>query len=75
MLNSFAFSNSSFPSGSSHKATVFKTLFDSSKLPHIPITHKLCYTSSKNTVIYKPHTDVGLIGRSSAGYLAQRKRL
>jgi hypothetical protein len=35
----------------------------------------LCYTISKGTFIYKPHTDVGMVGRSSAGYLAQRKRM
>jgi hypothetical protein len=35
----------------------------------------LCYTISKGTFIYKPHTDVGMVGRSAAGYLAQRKRL
>jgi hypothetical protein len=36
---------------------------------------KLFYNVSKGTFIYKPHTDVGMIGRSSAGYLAQRKRM
>jgi hypothetical protein len=30
---------------------------------------------SKGTFIYKPHNDVGMVGRSSAGYLAQRKRM
>jgi hypothetical protein len=35
----------------------------------------LCYTTSKGTSIYKPHGDVGMVGRSSAGYLAQRKRM
>jgi len=37
---------------------------------------KLCYNVAKgNNYIYKPHTDVGNIGRSSQGYLFQRKRI
>ena len=34
-----------------------------------------CYTYSKGTFIYKPHTDIGMVGRTAAGYLGQRRRL
>ena len=34
-----------------------------------------CYTTSKGNSIYKPHSAVGMVGRSAAGYLAQRKRM
>ena len=37
-------------------------------------SNTLCYTYSKN-FIYKPHSAYGMVGRSSAGYLAQRRRL
>jgi hypothetical protein len=66
-----------YPSNRLHKATNFKTMFDTTLLPYNKMYDgtKLCYTVSKGTFIYKPHTDVGMIGRSSAGYLAQRKRM
>jgi len=35
----------------------------------------LCYTHSKGTSIYQPHTAYGMVGRTSAGYLGQRRRL
>ena len=59
------------------KATNYKTMFDTTLLPYNKMYNgiKLCYNVSKGTFIYKPHTDVGMIGRSSAGYLAQRKRM
>ena len=69
----------SYPSGRLNKATNFKTLFDTTLLPYNKMyngcSNTLCYTSSKGTFIYKPHTDVGMVGRSAAGYLAQRKRM
>jgi len=69
-------SNPSFPSNRLNKSTNFKTLFDTTKLNYNNLNYnKLCYTVSKGTFIYKPHTDVGMVGRSSAGYLAQRKRM
>ena len=75
-----AFSNvTSYPSGSLHKATNFKTMFDTTNLPYNKMYNgcsgNWCYTTSKGTFIYKPHTDVGNVGRSAAGYLAQRKRM
>jgi hypothetical protein len=69
----------SFPSNRLNKATNFKTLFDTTLLPYNKTYNgcsgNLCYTISKGTFIYKPHTDVGMVGRSAAGYLGQRKRL
>ena len=67
----------SYPSGRLHKSTNFKTMFDTTLLPYNKMYNgeKICYTMSKGTFIYKPHNDVGMVGRSSAGYLAQRKRM
>jgi len=66
-----------YPSNRLNKATNFKTMFDTTLLPYNKMYDgtKLCYTVSKGTFIYKPHTDVGRVGRSAAGYLAQRKRM
>jgi hypothetical protein len=84
MVNGLVFSGSSatsnvasFPSNRLNKATNFKTLFDTTLLPYNKMYDgtKLCYNVSKGTFIYKPHTDVGMVGRSAAGYLFQRKRM
>lgn len=68
----------SYPSGRLNKATNFITMFDTVLLPYNKqfnnCSNTLCYTYSKN-FIYKPHTAYGMVGRSSAGYLAQRRRL
>jgi hypothetical protein len=68
----------SYPSNRLNKATNFKTLFDTTMLPYNKMYNNcrgpLCYTYSKN-YIYKPHSDVGLVGTSAAGYLGRRKRI
>jgi hypothetical protein len=67
-----------YPSNRLNKATNFKTMFDTTLLPYNKMYNgtKLCYNVSKgNNYIYKPHTDVGNVGRTSAGYLFQRKRM
>ena len=66
-----------YPSNRLNKATNFKTMFDTVNLPYNKMYNgiKLCYTVSKGTYIYKPHTDVGMVGRTAAGYLGQRKRM
>jgi hypothetical protein len=66
-----------YPQGLLNRSGYFKTMFDTTLLPYNKMYdgRKLCYNVSKGTYIYKPHTDVGMIGRSSAGYLAQRKRM
>jgi hypothetical protein len=54
-------------------------MFDTTLLPYNAMyngcSSNFCYTTSKGTFIYKPHGDVGMVGRTSAGYLAQRKRM
>jgi hypothetical protein len=68
-----------YPSNRLNKATNYKTLFDTVLLPYNKMydgcSGNFCYTTSKGTFIYKPHTDVGMVGRSAAGYLFQRKRM
>jgi hypothetical protein len=67
-----------YPSNRLNKATNFKTMFDTVNLPYNKMYDgtKICYHVSKgNDYIYKPHTDVGNVGRSAAGYLHQRKRM
>lgn len=68
----------SYPSGRLNKSTNYITMFDTTALPYNKMyngcSNTLCYTHSKN-YIYKPHTAYGMVGRSAAGYLAQRKRL
>jgi len=66
-----------YPSNRLNRATNFKTMFDTIDLPYNKMYNgtKVCYNVSKGTFIYKPHTDVGNVGRSAAGYLSQRKRM
>lgn len=66
-----------YPSNRLNKSTNFKTMFDTTLLPYNKMYNgtKLCYNVAKGTFIYKPHTDVGNVGRTSAGYLFQRKRV
>ena len=68
----------SYPSNRLNKSTNYITMFDTTVLPYNKMyngcSNTLCYTHSKN-YIYKPHTAYGMVGRSAAGYLAQRKRL
>jgi hypothetical protein len=67
-----------YPSNRLNKASNFITMFDTVLLPYNKqfnnCSNTLCYTYSKN-FIYKPHTAYGMVGRTSAGYLAQRRRL
>jgi hypothetical protein len=69
----------SYPSNLLNRSTNFKSLFDTTVLPYNKMyngcSSNLCYTTSKGNFIYKPHADVGMVGRTSAGYLAQRKRM
>lgn len=67
----------SIPSGRLHRSTFFKSMGDTTDLPYGVQTNgcKLCYTQSKSTYIYKPHSDTGMVGCSAAGYLARRRRI
>ena len=62
-----------------HRSSNYITLFDTTALPYNKqynnCSNTLCYTQSKGTFIYKPHTAYGMVGTSAAGYLARRKRL
>jgi hypothetical protein len=78
--NNAFFSNvKAYPSTSLHKSNNFKTLGDTAILPYNKMYNNckntLCYTQNKGTFIYKPHNDYGMVGRTSAGYLSQRRRL
>jgi hypothetical protein len=68
----------SYPSSQLHKSSNFITMFDTVVLPYNQeynnCNNTLCYTYSKN-FIYKPHSAYGMVGRTSAGYLHQRRRL
>lgn len=68
-----------YPQNLLHRSSNYITLFDTVLLPYNKqynnCSNTLCYTQSKGTFIYKPHTAYGMVGRSAAGYLAQRRRL
>jgi hypothetical protein len=68
-----------YPQGSLNRSTNFITLFNTTLLPYNKMynncSNTLCYTSSKGTFIYKPHTAYGMVGTSAASYLARRRRL
>jgi hypothetical protein len=79
MFAPLAFQNiTPYPSNLLNKATNFKTMFDTTLLPYNKMYNgtKLCYNVAKgNNYIYKPHSAVGNVGRTSAGYLFQRRRI
>ena len=62
-----------------HRSSNYITMFDRVLLPYNKqyngCSNTLCYTQSKGTFIYKPHTAYGMVGTSSAAYLARRNRL
>ena len=68
-----------YPSNLLNRASNYIKLFDTTFLPYNKqyngCSNTLCYTQSKGTFIYKPHTAYGMVGRTSAGYLAQRRLL
>lgn len=68
-----------YPQGSLNRSSYYRTMFDTTVLPYNKsfnnCSNTLCYTSSKGTFIYKPHTAYGMVGTTSASYLARRRRL
>ena len=68
-----------YPQNQLHRASNYITLFDTTLLPYNKIynncSNTLCYTWSKGTFIYKPHTAYGMVGTTAASYLARRRRL
>ena len=77
-MSSFTADITCYPSNTLNRSTYFKTMFDTTDLPYNKMYNgcsgTLCYTYSKN-YIYKPHTDVGMVGTSAAAYLGRRKRM
>ena len=75
------FQNSSiaYPSNRLNRAGNYITLFDTVVLPYNKqynnCSNTLCYTYSKGTFIYKPHTAYGMVGTTAAAYLSRRRRL
>lgn len=69
----------SYPQGLLNRSSYFITMFDTKDLPYNKMynncSNTLCYTSSKGTFIYQPHTAYGMVGTSAASYLARRRRL
>lgn len=68
-----------YPQGSLNRSSYYRTMFDTTVLPYNKTfnncSNTLCYTSSKGTFIYKPHTAYGMVGTTAASYLARRRRL
>ncbi len=68
-----------YPQGSLNRSSYYRTMFDTTVLPYNKsfnnCSNTLCYTSSKGTFIYKPHTAYGMVGTTAASYLARRRRL
>ena len=68
-----------YPQGSLHRSSNYITMFDTTLLPYNKMynncSNTLCYTASKGTFIYQPHTAYGMVGTSAAAYLARRRRL
>jgi hypothetical protein len=69
----------SYPQNLLNRSSNYITLFDTTLLPYNKqyngCSNTLCYTSSKGTFIYKPHTAYGMVGTSASAYLARRRRL
>ena len=68
-----------YPQNQLNRSSNYITLFDTALLPYNKqynnCSNTLCYTQSKGTFIYKPHTAYGMVGTSAAAYLGRRKRL
>jgi hypothetical protein len=77
--NNYSNNTTIYPQNQLHRSGYFKTMFDTTLLPYNKqynnCNNTLCYTQSKATFIYKPHSNYGQVGTSSAGYLAKRKRI
>ena len=79
------FSNiTAYPQGSLNRSGYFMTMFDTTTTlylynkPYINCKNNkntLCYTQSKGTSIYIPHSNYGMVGTTASGYLARRRRI
>ena len=79
LQNSFNSNVTAYPQNLLHRSGNYITLFDRVVLPYNKkynnCSNTLCYTQSKGTFIYKPHTAYGMVGTTAAAYLYRRKRL
>jgi hypothetical protein len=68
-----------YPQSLLNRSGYYRTLFDTTLLPYNKqynnCSNTLCYTASKGTFIYQPHTAYGMVGTSAAAYLGRRRRL
>jgi len=68
-----------YPQNLLHRSSNYITMFDNTLLPYNKpyngCSNTLCYTASKGTFIYKPHTAYGMVGTSASAYLGRRRRL
>jgi len=78
-MSAFSSNITSYPQGGLNRSSYFITMFDTTLLPYNKMfnncSNTLCYTASKGTFIYKPHTAYGMVGTSAASYIARRRRL
>ena len=68
-----------YPQSNLHRGGYFLSIFDTTILPYNKkfnnCRNALCYTQSKGTFIYKPHTAYGMVGTTGAAYIGRRRRL
>lgn len=68
-----------YPQNNLHRSGNYISLFYTDILPYNKqynnCSNTLCYTQSKGTYIYKPHSEYGMVGTTAAGYLFRRRRL
>ena len=69
----------SYPSSILNRSGNYITMFDTVLLPYNKkynnCTNTLCYTQSKGTFIYKPHSDIGMVGTTASSYMFRRRRV
>jgi hypothetical protein len=79
MLSSLTNNGVQNVNGSSSRSSHYKSLFDTTVLPYNKTfnncSNTLCYTASKGTFIYQPHTATGMVGTTAAARRARRRRV
>jgi hypothetical protein len=60
------------------RASYYSTMFDTTVLPYNKTfnncSNTLCYTASKGTSVYKPHSAVGMVGTIASSRRARMRR-
>ncbi len=66
-------------SNGTNRASYYSTMFDTTVLPYNKTfnncSNTLCYTASKGTSIYKPHSAVGMVGTIASSRRARMRRI